>query len=73
VTLRPFFSLEAAEKHKNTFAFIFPLKQHAARGAEKLMKLSLKDAHSAAEYMSCNSPGKEQLRRGRQYSKQINQ
>lgn len=54
-----FSSLDAAEKHKNTIAFIFLLIQHATRAAEKLLKLSLKDAHSDIEYASRNNPGKE--------------
>lgn len=54
-----FFSLDAAEKHKNNIAFIFLLTQHATRAAEKLPKLSLKDVHSAIEHTSYNNAGKE--------------
>lgn len=58
-------SLDAAEKHKNTIALIFLLIQHTTWAAEKLLKLSVKDAHSAIEYTSYNNPGKEKLRKVR--------
>lgn len=59
-----FSSVDAAEKYKNTIIFLFLPIQHATRAAEKLLKLSLKDAQSAIEYTSPNDPGKRSLEEG---------
>lgn len=45
-----FSSPDAAEKHKNTIAFVFLITYHAVRTAEELLKLSLEDANFATEH-----------------------
>lgn len=53
-----FSSLDAAEKRKNTIAFIFLVTQYAIWTAEELLKLSLRDAYFAIEHIFYNNPSK---------------